>query len=58
MFISASVFVTHGTKQVQVDGLIKWEGPFFLTKRNQSKTKQNQHSFIMKSQKGEKKEKL
>lgn len=53
MFISAFVFITHGTKQVQVDGLIKWNGPFPQKK----KAKQNQHGYIMKV-KGEKKEKL
>lgn len=33
MFLAASVFITHGTKQVQVDGLIKWKGAFSLKKK-------------------------
>lgn len=53
MFMSASVFITHGTKQVQVDGLIKWKGLFSSKKETKAKSTQ----IYYESQRG-KKEKL
>lgn len=37
MFISAFVFITHGTKEVQVDGSIKLKGPSSLQKEIKAK---------------------
>lgn len=56
MFLAAFVFITHGTKQVQVDGLIKRKGAFSLKKETKAKQSKTNMDILWKS-KGKKRKK-